>query len=852
MEKEWSYTWTNFINPELELYPIQFANCERLRANKAVYIFDEVGSGKTISSGLMAADYLYNKFYNPICCRNKKQDESGNDKEILIVSINALVQAMQNQKYGQFLNDWNQKISFFKDDIIDRYVKIVNNHFMNIPSGKKYGLVIVDEAHLFLNTETERYKALSKIKADKVIFLTATPIKNEKDDLKIYLDLAKKMTGDPNLEDSWKDAICTDEEVNAADTSLICSKFDEKYPVTRYFKDTINCINQEGRYENHNPVRMNPKIWNYAEKSLKNEVLLEKIKEVHENEPNSKFLIFTRYVDRETNAIAGFFGKNGFVKMGEQDSEEEQNGKYTYDVITGKNSYKLPEYTGEKNLPTVLILTYQIAEQGVNFPGFNYVINYNIPRFPSSLEQRFGRVDRINSKFKEINICFLIAKNNYYDDRDTLNFYVAINKYLRDLISCIPARNAILSENIISDYGNNQEAIEKSNEQIKSLIEDEIWLKALIRSWLESNGNPELKDDEIEEDDKTEEIVKLIQENGIEIKDDTTVEELKQRICKSLPKVGQIKKYGIAESELYDIIKKNHEKGKKNQDEIFYLKNGTIKSVTSEECAKSIINDENFKEYNRKFNENIKVPSILKGYYREINDYFEERFIENDFEKIFPDNGYKDILKEILIPRIEKEELRVKIEECDGDVFNQFVQRLPFFRMCGLYEGALILSAHMEDGKKIKEQFEFPISYEAFKWLKLIDWNEREKDFLYNDESGLGKKFIKEYFTEEYRDEKIKELFQEDDEKSSVEVENWYKLEYYYTKKIKLICENGKMRLFKRDKDKKETCFLFEYCLKNLNVRERERILLKLSSFSNRKAKDSWTKKIIDDLNKFL
>lgn len=35
---------------------------------------------------------------------------------------------------------------------------------------------------------------------------------------------------------------------------------------------------------------------------------------------------------------------------------------------------------------------------GVNLPTYNYVINYHIPPVPGYLEQRYGRIDRLNSK----------------------------------------------------------------------------------------------------------------------------------------------------------------------------------------------------------------------------------------------------------------------------------------------------------------------------------------------------------------------------------------------------------------------------------------------------------------------
>ena len=66
--------WINAIDTnKLEIYPIQFANCDRLEKNDAVYIFDEVGSGKTISSGLMAMDYLMNNPDRKSHCDTSKE-----------------------------------------------------------------------------------------------------------------------------------------------------------------------------------------------------------------------------------------------------------------------------------------------------------------------------------------------------------------------------------------------------------------------------------------------------------------------------------------------------------------------------------------------------------------------------------------------------------------------------------------------------------------------------------------------------------------------------------------------------------------------------------------------------------
>jgi len=50
----------------------------------------------------------------------------------------------------------------------------------------------------------------------------------------------------------------------------------------------------------------------------------------------------------------------------------------SYAVVIGEGAYKLSTYSGTINLHVVLILTHQMAEQGIDLPRYNYVINYHI------------------------------------------------------------------------------------------------------------------------------------------------------------------------------------------------------------------------------------------------------------------------------------------------------------------------------------------------------------------------------------------------------------------------------------------------------------------------------------------
>ncbi|WP_348622674.1 hypothetical protein ABFT51_14030 [Paenibacillus peoriae] len=76
------------------------------------------------------------------------------------------------------------------------------------------------------------------------------------------------------------------------------------------------------------------------------------------------FVVFTRYLVKEVDVIAGYLDSAGFVK-----SNTELPDKPTFYVVTGRNPRELTDFSRSDNLPTVLILTYQIAEQGINLRG---------------------------------------------------------------------------------------------------------------------------------------------------------------------------------------------------------------------------------------------------------------------------------------------------------------------------------------------------------------------------------------------------------------------------------------------------------------------------------------------------
>ena len=449
------YVWTTALKDNCMPYPIQFANIERLRKNDAVYIFDETGSGKTISSGLMTIDYLYN---HP-------------KKRVLILTAPQLVDKSDGETKGQFLDDWFDKLPFEELSLEER-IEIDNYWYGNIANkvNKQYGLIILDEAHEYLEAK-QRFLCLEQLRAEKIIIMTATPIKSGAENLSKYCDIADTILGKEN-DRSWLDFI---PEKNG---QVICSLFDTSIPVTRYFKDTINALKYDG-YKKTKAIRKLPQMWEYSDKASKIPQIISQIasirsKSIEEKRIKDRFIIFTRTIETDQESFREYLINNSydkehditFVDYDVADNIDER--VLTYVVINGKSDHKIGEFShngsGESvdkcPLPDIIIVTAKIGEAGVNLPGYDYVINYHISGFPSVLEQRFGRIDRMgNAKngtlYESINVVYPFSNVlNYWDmdDSDEKNFISALDIYKRQVISRLPGRNVIFTKRILEKY----------------------------------------------------------------------------------------------------------------------------------------------------------------------------------------------------------------------------------------------------------------------------------------------------------------------------------------------------------------------------------------------------------------
>lgn len=768
--------WINYINlDDINLFPIQFANCDRLFYNDVVYIFDEVGSGKTLSSGLMAMDYLYN---NP-------------NKKVLVITTNTLAKTNTLNTHGQFLKDWYDKLPFEKLELNSR-IDIVNNHYSSFQHKKEYGLVIIDEAHLFLNEETQRYENLVKnIRSKKLVFLTATPIKSNENDLKTYTNIAEKILSNSSkpIDRSWINKIKTEQK---DPRQIICSTFDEKFPVTRYFKNTITSLTTDGCVTKQ-PHRVFPEIWKYDSVADKNHTLRDNINLALKKNPESHFIIFTRLVYDEAYKIAEDWCNNSlspestFTLYGQKPLLKE-NSK-TIKVITGENAYELEKFKGYKNLPTVLILTYQIAEQGVNLPGFNYVINYHISAFPSALEQRFGRIDRIGKRTdicNDIHMVFLISRKDW--DTNTMNFFTAISIYMHSLINYLPSKNTILSPQILQEFKDKRplilnyfkdiQVVLKKPSEVNSVIEYLSKMPDLSTELLDSNSDTYPSRNNCNHD-----LLCFAEEYGILPNHSTFADDIKkeiERIEKDLSAFTdeQIDYY----SKLINSF----------SNKIFYgyNKNGTPINILDTEytCASNISESDRYKHYQDSFLEQVKVPITIDqlmnkyGYY--LNKHFENAFIDNNFEEIFPLSGYNSLTNNVLKkidPKLDSDKRLIFCQNADS-----IILKLPFFKMCSLFE--LILKLYVyTDNFNYRQKFDFNPFSSAVK--EIADTIVNTGNNFHLSIRFLGTCFptiipqICRGYTEYILPENINFCYLTQNSTGTISASNWYKLAYHYSRK---------------------------------------------------------------------
>ena len=392
----------------------------------------------------------YTKKVENLNCTVEREKLLQDRKEKCERVIESCVEDIEN---GKQLNPFT--IDFIKYLVIEEYNQIVaGNAFQD-------GRVKIPLSRF---SETNIFASMCSLNANKVMFLTATPYKNSRDiDFLNYALMASKIvtnylfsfqclpqldwvqnfyTGNIHTEGKEKSSAFMDME--SANTSLM-------------FKEIAQAIPFEQNSPSQAPVGKERKVEVWREGKIpvgdrENGGLKDKIFDVllddNGQKKNNRIIIFVSNSKEGKYVFDKIFPDSGNYDITQNGHSYMSAESVTCKFIMNKfrNAHLLRSISEGKDVPDILIASWQVAQVGVNLPQYNYVVNYHIPSVPGYLEQRYGRIDRLNSINDTLYNVYYIEDNErtsvYY-----LNLIDALQQYKNTILTTphnLPVKNLLL------------------------------------------------------------------------------------------------------------------------------------------------------------------------------------------------------------------------------------------------------------------------------------------------------------------------------------------------------------------------------------------------------------------------
>lgn len=527
-------------------------------------VFDEVGTGKTVTALYCVRDVVAQKHEKSriliICPNNKKSEWQKDVKRQL-----GLYSHIVDNGNANYIYEGDIKKVYFKNN--EPIIFIEGQKWNEKNSGldkwketdEKWDLIIIDEGH-------QCFENYNTLKGDKVLLLTATPIvihSNTKDEelqisnIRTLNDYIEKLTyiigvknnyslknlfydsdiftqlfrEDLRIEpktrnivfeksERWKERekyLDVLSDVKGGMTRLIYEQDDELliYGVFNKFKKDI----EENGYIIDSKI---PKIENDKYKTLKNYI----------SKNNSKsYIIFFNTKWPADNIYKKLVNDNTELNKQNVIIAKKYGGKLCEvwpqdNYVTSKNifDYLQGQILADKRV--LLLTTGASGGTGLNLGNFDGVINYELPFTSIELEQRFGRVDRIDTAdTTDKEMVFILNK----DANPMLRYStLKINK----TCEYMPIRNTVL---FCSDFINaNIESLEKElsrcclSEKKQLLTEfcklqnsidakDRQLIEKLIKYIMKEGKIEEFSEDISEISEKTKNFIDMLKDNTSQI-----------------------------------------------------------------------------------------------------------------------------------------------------------------------------------------------------------------------------------------------------------------------------------------------------------------------------------------------
>ena len=511
------YKYIFFSNKKKEgtikYYKLQASIIDKLNEHKYCYCFDEVGTGKTVQGMYAIWDVISNKNISEksnilVIAPNEQLAVKWKDEIKEFLKLDFMIIHNRDCKYHKEYNDnkwWQVNPRFYENDD-NLYITYNSSKYDNLGISKltnsrdteseildtsTWDLIIVDEAHLLFKGFYQALydQILSKHKTDKLLILTATPIKSS--------------FHTPSMDKNKEHQVAINEQILQAPSMLLNNykenlskeikienllKFDVNIPYQRYFKEVVL-----GSEKAKNRVVKN--IEYVVNKYM--DAMWDTNEFDYYHDCGNVFLIIEKAIEKRINIDENCKKAYESYNKNEYDAEDIENitkidskaGKFieyiknkcdlrlvifcsrleTKDYLEKivrflnikttilnkeqkvKERYRLVEDFNKTNANKILITTWNIGSVGINIHGADTVMWYETSTDVNCLEQGFGRIDRINLGFENINMIFMKPNNeyNYYDNYRLNSVY---NKLFELHLPNIPSKNILFENTFLNKY----------------------------------------------------------------------------------------------------------------------------------------------------------------------------------------------------------------------------------------------------------------------------------------------------------------------------------------------------------------------------------------------------------------
>lgn len=607
------------------LLPLQFAVKEKLKQNGYAFVFDEVGCGKTIEAGICIWDTYAN-----------------GGKNILIIAPSNLTFNWYAEMLTKFGLDFNvvggtrEAVDIYYQsqtgNVIDGVANLCiasydsrNSDTSNAAVDRirekeiEWDLIVLDEGHESKNDASIRYISLSKYHSKKVLFLSATPIKNLQEDFINEFELVRKIIGRET------------EELRIEPIRSI--SFDLRYPISRNFKEIIakredfkkrivseidyeinsevvkslrndglafdqkrNCIMLFENYlrsdykdvfsRYHKRVYDMEDILVLREFDSKLDALLSKLEEISKEERIVIFCNHIAVIDYLKKVLVSLYGLEQIEAIHGESYEQEERKKRL--LLLDKTDTEM----GKKR---IVILSHNIASVGVNLSKFTHLINYELPYTPADLEQRFGRIDRITNDADKLMLYYFKDKNGYFDTVYLNRIFI---KLTWQVLPLLPGKNLI---NAVTDA-----VLDRYCDAFTMLNDLEVYLKKLET------------EETVEKDEIVAQIKDMFEENVVDIHTGKVQKAAVERI---LSKIKESREHwDITEQQEVENLRHHlKERLSKMNNRIFYDLAGKKESMSYEELCARVYTQE-YEEFEKQIQE--KGKAIIE-YAKQLSEQYE-------------------------------------------------------------------------------------------------------------------------------------------------------------------------------------------------------------------------------------